>query len=228
MQNCVVPKKIALYYILISLTLSISFFHAHAQGGVITVEHYLYPEFTKGVVLMKTGVNQDVMLNYNSLTEEMVFEDKGQKLAIGDEAKQSIDTIFINNRRFVVVNNAFLELLHHADFHIYADHKCRLSMPGSPVGYGGTSHTASVTSLSSLNADGQFYQLKLPDSYETKAYTHYWIKKNGMMTEFTNMRPLRRFYNNKRAEYNAYTNQHNVSFEDPESIVQLILHLESN
>ncbi len=228
MQNCVASKKITIYYFLVSLILSISFCHAHSQDAIITVTHYLFPEFTKGTILMKTGTKQDIMLNYNSLTAEMVFEEKGQKLAIGNEAKLKIDTIFIHNRKFVVVNNTFLELLHHADFLVYAEHKCRLTMPGSPVGYGGTSHTASVTSLSSLNTDGRFYQLKLPNDYQTNAYTHYWIKKNGKMTEVANMRQLRRLYSNKRAEYNTFTNQHDVSFEDTGSIVQLIQFLESN
>jgi len=31
---------------------------------------------------MKSGIRNDALLNYNSLTEQMIFEKKGKKLAI--------------------------------------------------------------------------------------------------------------------------------------------------
>ena len=63
-----------IYCILIFGLMSIS---SYAQPKFKEVSHYLFPEFTQGVVLMKDGGKNETLLNYNSLTEEMIFENKG-------------------------------------------------------------------------------------------------------------------------------------------------------
>jgi hypothetical protein len=46
------------------------------------------------------------LLNYNSLTEEMIFENNGKKLAIGKGELELVDTVFIKDRKFVILNQA--------------------------------------------------------------------------------------------------------------------------
>ena len=62
-----------IYCTLISGLISIS---SYAQPEYIEMTHYLFPEFTQGVILMKSGIRNDALLNYNSLTEQMIFEKK--------------------------------------------------------------------------------------------------------------------------------------------------------
>ncbi len=58
----------------------------HAQKGTV-ISHYLFPELTAGQVLMKDGTLNAAMLNYNAITEEIVFQQNGQVLALADPAK---------------------------------------------------------------------------------------------------------------------------------------------
>ena len=119
-----------------------------AQVKRLELTHYLFPEFTKGVVLMKTGVKNEALLNYNSLTEEMIFENRGIKLAVGE--LEQIDTVYINGRKFFLLNNKFVELIYHSKFDLYAEHKCDVSDPGKPAGYGGTSQTSAISTYSTF------------------------------------------------------------------------------
>ena len=57
--------------------------HASAQSKQIVLSHYILPEFTEGYVMMKGGRTQQMLLNYNSVTEEMVFKRGESVLAIG-------------------------------------------------------------------------------------------------------------------------------------------------
>lgn len=215
--------------IFFSLALCVLCNSSYSQGQHVEISHYIFPEFTQGHVFLKSGDKQTTILNYNTLTEEMVFQDRrGKILAIGNESFANIDSITIRGRKFVLIDDNFFELLHESGHQILAEHKCRVNMPGSPVGYGGTSHTSSVTSVSSLQADGLFYQLKLPDNYETKPYTNYWIKKEGELTQFINMRQLRRIYRNKRSSFDNFVKEHDVKYENQESLILLINHLEDN
>lgn len=166
---------------------------SYAQQNDMETSHYLFPEFTRGVILMKSGKRNDAVLNYNSLTEEMIFEKSGQKRAIGTNELLFVDTVFIEDRKFVVLNGKFVELAHHSTWDLFVEHKCKVEEAGKPAGYGGTSQTSAATSVSSLYSQGRVvYNLKLPDNYETKPYRVYWLKKNGEIYKFGSMRELKK------------------------------------
>jgi hypothetical protein len=210
------------------LTFSLSFTTSYSQVKVIELSHYLFPEFTQGIVLMKTGIKNEALLNYNSLTEEMIFKDKGKILAIGNTELELVDTIFIKDRKFFMLNNKFVELISHSKCDLYAEHKCNVLLPGKPAAYGGTSQTSATTSYSSINSGGVFYKLKLPEDYEIKPYTYYWLKKNGELNKFINMRQLMSLYDDKKDLFKAYVKKYDVKYDNQESIVQLIKYLEKN
>ena len=216
--------KRVFFFLVFNLSLSA----AYSQSEVIEDYHYLFPEFTQGVVLMKSGTKNIAMLNYNLVTEEMVFDDKGKKFSFGKEEQELVDTVFIKGRKFFKLNNIFIEFIYHSKIDLYAEHKCSVKQPGKPAGYGGTSETSAITSYSSYLSGGVVYELKLPNGYETKPYNFYWLKKNGGLNRFMNMRQLMKLYDDKEDLFKAYTKKNEVIFNNQESIVQLIKYLETN
>jgi hypothetical protein len=215
-----------IYCILIS---SLIFFSSYAQPNYIETSHYLFPEFTQGVILMKDGKRNDALLNYNSLTEEMIFDNKGQKKAIAINEILLVDTVFIKDRKFVPLNGKFVELVYHSKWDLFVEHKCKVEEQGKPAGYGGTSQTGAATAVSSLYTQGRVvYDLKLPDDYKTKPYTIYWLKKNGELNKFINMRELKKLYKDKKNLFKEYLKLNRVKYQNQDSIIQLIEYLESN
>jgi hypothetical protein len=214
------------YSILICCLIFISL---NAQTKYIETSHYLFPEFTQGIILMKAGISNNALLNYNSLTEEMIFEDKDQKKAIAINEMLLIDTIFIKDRKFVVLNGKFVELVHHSKWDLFVEHKCKVEEQGKPAGYGGTSQTGAATSVSSLYSQGRVvYNLKLPDDFKTKPYIIYWLKKQGELNEFISMRELKKLYMDKKDSIKHFLNENDVKYQNQESIIQLIEYLESD
>ena len=201
---------------------------AYSQLKVQVLSHYLFPEFTQGVILMKSGIKNIALLNYNSLTEEMIFEKNKKKLAIGKGELEQVDTVFINDRKFFTLDNKFFELLYNSKCILYAEHKCSLIPPGKPSAYGGTSQTSSITSYSSFNSDGRFYEVELPEGYEIKPYTFYWLKKNGELNKFITLKQLMKLYDDEEDLFKAYLKKHKVKVENQESIIQIIKYLETN
>ena len=214
-----------IYCIVIS---GLIFISSYAQPKIKEITHYLFPEFTQGVILMKAGEKNGTLLNYNSLTEEMIFENNGKKLAIAQRELVRIDTVYIKDRKFIVLNENFVEFLYHSKWDLYIEHKCDVKEPGKPTGYGGTSKTTAVNSYSSFYSEGTVYDLKLPDGYETRPYTYYWLKKNGELNKFRNMRELKKLYKEKEDIFKAYVKKHRVKYDNQESIIQLIEYLETN
>lgn len=211
--------------ILLLLTLSIAL---HSQEP-ISVLHYVFPEFQQGVVLLKNGVSYNSKLNYNIATEEMLFDDNGTILAIGDETLPQIDTVFISNEKFIRVNNKFVKILiDEPEIDLFVEHKCRIIPPSTPVGFGGTSQLTSPTSYSSILSGGKMYSLKLPDDYDITPYNVYWINRNGEMKSFTSIRQLKRIYRDKKKIINDYLKENEVKLEDVKSIEDTIIYMENN
>lgn len=199
---------------------------SYPQVQVTEISHYLLPEFTEGFIHMKSGIKNEYLLNYNSLTEEMIFKDKGKTLAIGYTEMLLIDTVFIMDRKFLKLNDVFVELIYHSTYDLYAENKCSLVDPNKPAAYDGTSQTSASSSYGSLISGSTIYDLKLPDDYEVKPYTYYWFRKNGELNKFISIKQLMKLYRNKKRLFRAYLKENDVKYEDQDCIVELIKFLE--
>lgn len=71
-------------------------------------------------------------------------------------------------------------------------------------------------------------ELELPEGYEIKPYICYWLKKNGELNKFINMKQLMKLYDDKKDLFKAYVKKNDVTYNNQESIVQLIKYLETN
>ena len=67
-----------------------------AQGN--NASSYVFPAFVSGTVLQKNGGATDGILNYNTLTQEMLFLQNGIKTVLD---AGNIDTVYIQNKKFI-------------------------------------------------------------------------------------------------------------------------------
>ena len=214
--------------ILVIILLNLVLFSSFAQNRGVELSHYIFPEFKNGTVLMKSGQQHQALLNYNTLSEEMIFEDKGRKLAISKEEKEKVDTVFIEGRKFFVLNGRFAELIYRSGYELYAEYRCDVKYPGKPAGYGGTSETSSVSTYSGVYSGGVLYELKLPDDFKIKPYIIYWLKKDGEINKFVNLKQLNKIFSDRKDLIKEYISSNKTDFNDRESLIRLIRYLESD
>ncbi|MGE0079557.1 MAG: hypothetical protein AB7S48_16980 [Bacteroidales bacterium] len=201
---------------------------SYAQIKTIEVSHYLFPEFTDGTILMKTGTKNEASLNYNSITEEMVFDKNGNKLAIANSMYTSIDTIYIKDKKFILLNDKFLEQVHASKYTLLVEHKCDLSAPSKPSAYGGESNSSASTSYTSLATNGMVYELALPSGYKVKPFINYWLKVDGTGNKFSNLKQLIKLFPDKKVSIKTFIKENNVEYNNQESIIKLIEFIENN
>lgn len=213
-------KQVFFIFILNILTIP-----GFSQARMVEITHYLFPGFLKGEVLMKSGVRNEAHLNYNSLTEEMIFVNDGKKLAL--DQLETIDTVYINGMKFIPFNNKFVQIIYDSKYALYAQHKCSLKEPGKPAGYGGTSQTSAITSYASIFAPGQVYELKLPDGFETISFIEYWLKKDGKLTKYISIKQLSMLFSDKEGLFKEYVKKYKVKYTNQASMVELIKYLEA-
>ena len=198
-----------------------------AQDQPAEHSHYLFPSFLEGSVLTKSGMQHRLMLNYNLLSEEMIFDTNGEKLAMYELFK--IDTIFLGGRKFIPYENKFVEvLLVNAGYTLYAEHKCELIDVGVVDPYGVSNQTSSTSSYSSLLTNGRSYQMELPDRYKAKQYVNYLLMRKGNVNRFTNLRQVLNYYPDKKKEAKAFVSKNDLKFGSETDMVKLIVFFENN
>lgn len=191
------------------------------------ISHYLFKDFTEGQVLMKTGVKNKQMINYNTLTEEIVFDVKGKKMAISMDKQNLIDTIYVQGIKFILRNDKFLGKISNSKFDLLFKRKSKIIPSGNKSAYGGTSQTSSVINRSSFETSGQVYEVKLSKEFQIKSSTCFWLEKGHKSKKFSSMRQLKKIYKNKIDLLKGYVKKNKVKYNDIENIINLIDYLES-
>lgn len=214
--------------IIVFLTiLNISVFNLFSQEKFSEREssYFLFPEFKQGIVLLKTGMQISTMLNYNCFTEKMIYEDGGKKLAIKNI--HDIDTVYINNRKFLVLDDIFVEVKYHSIFDLFVAYKCKVKEIGKNAGYGGTSQTGAISSYSNFSKDGKIHELDMPNGYKFEPINYYILKREEEFTWFKNFKQLSKKYRDKKDLLNAFIKENKIKFENEIRIIPLIIYLET-
>lgn len=182
--------------------------------------YYVFPKFLKGLIKMKNGHNDALIMNYNMLTEEMIIEKKGIRLAISNIG--NVDTVDIENRKFVPYDKGFYEIAVNAPITLFIQHKCKLIPAGQPSGYGGTSQTSATTSISSLSSSGGYYNLDVPDNYTISNVTQFWIRKDQTFYMANSERQVLKIFLEKAAEVKQIIKQYKLDVKKISDLTILV------
>ena len=153
--------------------------------------HYVFPSFMEGTVRQKSGEVNKALLNYNSLTEEMIFDQSGQKLAL--DRTDNVDTVYILNRKFIPVGKSFHEMAVNAPLALFIQHKSEVIPSGNETGFD-VSHTSAIINVTDLKRLGMAYQLKLPNDYNLESKIVFWLKKGNNYYIVNDMKDVQNFF----------------------------------
>lgn len=184
------------------------------------LSHYVFPEFTEGMVLKKSGEKNKALLNYNSLTQEVIFDQTGRKMAL--DQVQTIDTVYIQNRKFIPAVKGFYEVATNTPVQLYIQHKCKVTPPGTDAGFGGTSQTSASHSVNNLLSSGRAFALKLPDGFIITPETEYWIKSDKELIKVTNVKQVQKAFPGKGNEINDFARKNKINFSKQQDVVKLV------
>lgn len=210
-------KRPLLPILLTLLTLSASM--TFAQNRITKGEHYLFPDSRKAEIFLKTGKTQQMELNYNLLTEEMVFIQKGQYMAISNP--ETIDSIRMENRKFLPVNGLFYELIADHPLPLLIRHKNKLLSTGKSTGFG-TSQTTAVDNISDIVSTGKVYELELKGEFTLMPENSFWIVKDHEYLRFNNAREIRKIFPGEATALKQFLQSEKIDFADQEDVKKVL------
>lgn len=204
--------------VLVLLTISLNI---RAQLDTVSnPAQFVFPEFSVGVVKMKTGDKVVLNLNYNVLTEKMVFKQKNNIYDIVNTG--AIDTIYIQKIKFVPMGKVFYEVLVTGPASLFYQHAGDLKKPPRPAAYGGTSEVSSSTYINNLPLGNDVYRMEKNKEVVITDKSVIWIRKNNSMYPVIDKKHLFNALPDKKKELNQYIRNNQVNIDNPYQMTDLI------
>ncbi len=209
--------KIAILFIIIWSVTAMSQGQNTMQRSMV---QYLYPDFNQGVVMMKNGEKKTSVMNFNTVTEKLVFISDGKYYDLMNP--EMIDTVYVNKARFIPVGKVFYEVALPGPIALFIEHKGDLVEKGAPVGYGGTSQLAKSVYLTSFDGVEGTYNLELPENFDVKPAPVYWIRRNGEMLNFTNQRQYLLLFPGSADAIKNFIKEFRLKFNSADDLVKIV------
>ena len=183
--------------------------------------HLLYPEFRKGVVIMKSDTPVTALFNYNMLNEMMITELNGVYRYINEP--KLIDTIYIGADVFIPVGGKFYELLSAGRVTFFVQNKAVFVEEGSDVGYGARSKTTGTTQVKKyeLRNPGQILDMDTPDNGEVRLTPVFWVSMDGSLEKFNNERQLVKLFPQHKEAIHKFIESEDISLRVTEDVTRL-------
>lgn len=178
---------------------------------------FLFSDFTESKVLMKSGKIQNSLMNYNTVTETMVYFDRNNYYDLTNP--ELVDTVFIHGSKFIPVNGAFYEILGGGNMPLFLQTKSNLKHVGKEAGYGSTSQTSATTTYSSISSSGHYYNLSIPPDYTIETTNIYWINKT---LSFKTERQFLKLFPAKADVLKDYIKKNRFKFENREHVIEIV------
>ena len=189
--------------------------------------HFVFPGFTKGVTRMKDGTVFSSNLNYNTVDEIMVTQLEGKYRFARDVGR--IDTILIENKKFVPVGKVFYEVLLQGPVSFFLQNKSHLTPKGSSVGYGSRSQSIGATNFKKfemqqnlVNNQWEVINIDLPSNLEVTPASVYWVRKNGNFEKFTNLNQFYKIFPEQESELKKFVKNEKINM-NREDIIKLAI-----
>lgn len=192
----------------------------HAQSGLAdTLTQYLFPKFSKSLITTKGGGSYDLMLNYNIITEKMVFERNGKYFDLANTG--TIDTIYLENRKFIPENEYFADVLVSGKVSFFIRHKGKLTAPQSPGGYGTTAQMNTANLIKGLSTPTGYYNFRLPDGYTVRKTSSVWIRKDDKWTMISGENQILKLFPGMENKLKAFIKENKLHISRREELIKI-------
>jgi hypothetical protein len=180
---------------------------------------FLYSDFNPGRIKMKAGKDLNLLLNYNMITEKMIFLQKEQVFDMLNQG--TVDTIYMDGSKFIPYGKVFYEVFPMTRISFFIQHKGRILSPPKPAAYGGTSEVSSSTYITRIDLGAGIYNMKLEGDLRVKYDPMYWIRINENISSFVGEKQFLKIFPGKENDLKAFIKKNRLKFDRKEDLVKL-------
>lgn len=182
----------------------------------------LFEEFINGKVLMKNKSVIQAPLNYDCVNREMNYLNNGERMIL--EGLNTIDTIFIAGRKFIPMQNIFLEVISMTNSNqLLIDWRTKVINRGKKGAMGSVSHTGTVEKMDIKRAQGKGFDNTDNYIYETTSDNTYYIQIDNSLKKFNSEKTFLKLLSQEKTEaIKSYLKKQNTNFKNVSDVIKLI------
>ena len=208
-------RKTALYLVLAFATVAIS-----AYGQRSKQNRYMFEEFTSGQVLMKNRGVVTTTLNYDWINQEINYFNNDEQMIL--TGLETIDTVYIADRKFIPYGTFFLEVVSVADDYLYINWKMDIKNKGKEGPMGTTSHSITSQKMDMSSQRGQGIERSELYVYDASFNNTYYIRVDNKFKTFNSEKSfLKLFPTEKSEEIKSYMKKQGIDIKKPSDVIDL-------
>jgi hypothetical protein len=171
----------------------------------------LFQGFHKGTILLKSGKTSEAFLNYSMVDEEMLLDTGGEYRVLNKP--EDVDTVYIQDRKFVLVGKVFYEIVSKGKVSLFLQHKCRYVSAGTQTAYGMTSHTNDTPPVSSVQKGTQVRHLEMPDNVKVTPLDVYWVQIGTEYQRFSNFKQYAKLFGDQEDKVKEFVKTNDLDIK---------------
>jgi hypothetical protein len=210
-----------------SINLTLLFFFAVLTSALAqssgSVSPYVFPQFVKASVLQKGGGVTDATMNYNTLTQEMLFMQDGVKTVLD---QSNADTIFLQDKKFIPVGTVYYQKLTNTKIALYIQHVNKMLLHGRNPNLEDQANNTITASQGIKNAatSSSKYDEKLGEGYTLEPRSVFWLQKGKSFNKVSDLKSiLKVFPPDKEQAVTAFIKDKNLDITKADDLAQLIV-----
>ncbi len=189
---------------------------------------YLFDNFTEGTVLMNNKAKINTLLNYDAANRQMKYKDGDEIMILVNT--QSVDTVFIGERRFIPAGRIFLEVVPLENGKAFINWKLKEKYQGKKGAFGQTTQT-NVTTINTNHFKGGTYERETADVINIINENEYWIPHKGSFSKFKTLKQVYKLFPDKEANIAQFVKANAIDpkqVDDMLKTINYMLHHSSN
>lgn len=187
---------------------------------------YLFSDFQPGSVVLKEGKVIKCMLNYNFLTDEMLFiDDNGKKMALANP--HDVRTVYIAKRMFVSAPKGYYEVIEKGAVELVYKWNCNITEKGKAGALGIATDAPSVYQMNQISFDAKTWKLDVNKDAVVTVLVVPYLKVGSKYITIKGTRDYLKAYPGKKAEIKGYIEQNPVDFKKEADLRRLTIYCNS-
>lgn len=200
----------------------------HGDRDALTQNRFKYGSFESGTAFSKTAEAVQARLNYNYLTNEILFiAPGGDTLALA--SPQSYSRIVIKEDSFYFSGKVFLEqVTHYPDYNLFRKRNLELVNDEKKGGYGTYSTTSSTHSISSYNDGRRMQPVSADENLIYQFRDTYFIGDRFQKFHPATKKGFANLFWKGEKELKKFSEEMKVDYNKQEDLEKLLQYIQAN
>jgi hypothetical protein len=172
---------------------------------------YLFPDFQQGRVILKDRKVINCQLNYNFLTDEVLFIDEnGKKMALANP--EDVVQVFIGNRLFISTSKGYFEVIEREPISLVYKWTCNIAEKGKEGALGLVTDAPSVYQMNRISFDAKEWKMDVNKEAIVSVEVIPYLKVKSKCVPVRGAKDFYKAFSNNSPEIKLYLDNNPVDF----------------